>query len=222
MKRYIKRPDVYKPTLKHYLLILPIFIIMRLLMMTVRLKTSSFVRQKICDPKRFLGVAWHESIFFLAKGKLALRPNLDMAGLVSASRDAAYLVAFFNLIGIRSVRGSHARRGREAILDLVELLKSDSADTFITPDGPKGPPRIAKKGFLLVAEKADVRVLVIRFKCKRYFTIPSWDKMIIPFPFSSVEMELLEFASVDELKAEAQKAGKQPEEFASDYMNNKF
>ena len=46
--------------------------------------------------------------------------------------------------------------------------------------------------------------------------------MIIPFPFSSVEMELLEFASIDELKAEAQKAGKQPEEFASDYMNNKF
>lgn len=220
MKRYIKRPDVYKPTLKHYLLIFPLYVVMRLLMMTVRLKYKPYVRQACSSAPRFLGIAWHRHIFSLALGNMVLRPNLEIAGLVSASKDAAFLVAFFKFVGIRSVRGSHERRGREAILDLADLIKSGTSDAFITPDGPRGPSCVAKKGFLVVAEKADSRILAIRFKAHNYITIPSWDKLIIPLPFSRVDMDLMDFANVAELKSQAEKAGKTPEDFVTEYMNS--
>ncbi len=213
-----KKPDVYNPTFWHYLLIVPIFLVLRLLMATIRFKWIGQSAHLCSNPERMLGIAWHSNIFFLAAAKIRLRPKLNMSGLVSASKDAAYLVAFFNLMGIRSVRGSHKRRGREAILDLVDELKTDS-DAFITPDGPRGPAGKAKKGFYVVAEAADVRILLVRFKPHCSIKIPSWDKFVVPLPFSLVEFEAKEFKSAKALADMAESENKTVEQFASDYMN---
>ncbi len=215
-----KKADIYVPTFFHYLVITPIFVVMKLLLATVRFQCSSQVKEILTNPEHFIGIAWHRNISLLACAKTRFRPKINMSGLVSASKDAAYLVAFFNLMKIRSVRGSHKRRGREAILDLVDELKNDS-DAFITPDGPRGPARVAKRGFYAVAKASGARVLLVRFKPKHYFEIPSWDKMVIPLPFSSALIETMEFKNIAELDALASLKNKSAEEFATDYMNFK-
>ena len=131
-----KEADVYVPTFFHHMAIFPIFALVRTLIATIRFVPSKSAYEICSAPDRLVGIAWHRNIIFLAKSKIFFRPKLNMAGLVSASKDAAYLVAFFDFMGIKSVRGSYRRRGREAIGDLVEKLGSDS-DVFITPDGQR-------------------------------------------------------------------------------------
>ena len=220
LKNMAQKVDVYKPTLRHYLLVLPIFIAVRLLIATVRFRNPPATYRACSRPQRLVGVAWHKNIIFLAKSKVFYRPKIDMAGLVSASKDAAYLVAFFDFMGIKSVRGSRGRRGREAILDLSEVLKN-KCDVFITPDGPKGPACVAKKGFETVAEIAGVRLVLMRFKPRRYFALPSWDGFIVPMPFTRVDVEALSFESVDELRAEAAAHSATPEDYVTDFLNFK-
>ncbi len=213
-----KKTDIYVPKFIHYVLVLPIFVVVRLLIASIRFKCDKNVRDICSRPDRLVGIAWHKNIIFLAKAKSYFRPNFNMAGLVSASKDAAYLVAFFNLMNIRSVRGSYMRRGREAILDLVDELKSD-CDAFITPDGPRGPANVAKRGFYAVSKAAGVRVAFLRFKPSRYVEVSSWDKFVIPLPFSSVDVEVIEFENTDALDVVASEKNKTPEQFATDYMN---
>ncbi len=216
-----KKPDVYNPTFWHYLLIMPLFIIIRLLIATVRLKYDEKTKLNCTNPTNMLGVAWHRYILFLAKAKIFFRPIPTMSGLVSASKDGAYLVAFFNLMGIRSIRGSRKRRGREAIYDLVEALKTDS-DAFITPDGPKGPTCVAKKGFFIVAENAGCRIILVRFRPYNFITIPTWDKFVIPLPFSKVEIQVRNFENSVELEKSASACGMTVEEFATAYCNGEI
>ena len=205
-----KEADVYVPTFFHHMAIFPIFALVRTLIATIRFVPCKNAHKICTTPDRLVGIAWHRNIIFLAKSKIFFRPKLNMAGLVSASKDAAYLVAFFDFMGIKSVRGSYRRRGREAIGDLVEKLGSDS-DVFITPDGPPGPASVSKK-----------RIVVMRFRPKCYFTIPSWDKFIVPLPFSKIFVEAINFNSASELEETAAKVGKTPEEYVSDFMNFKI
>ena len=114
-----KTPDVYPPTLRHYLTMFPLFLFIRLLQMTVKIRTSEKTAQILTSSEHLVGVAWHSRILYLPFAKSIFRPKIPMTGLVSASKDGAYLVAFFKLMGINSIRGSKKRRGREAILDLV-------------------------------------------------------------------------------------------------------
>lgn len=216
-----KSPDVYNPTLRHYILVAPIFAAVRLLLATIRFKPTPAAAEMLSRRERIIGIAWHSALILLAKCKLFFRPKLDMAGLVSASRDAAYLVAFFDMMGIRSVRGSHKRRGRAAIVDLVETLKS-GCDVFITPDGPVGPANVAKRGFYVVSEASGVRVAFLRFRVRHGIRIPSWDRLVVPLPFSAVDVESVEFRNVGELDAAAAKLSETAEQYASDYLNFKI
>lgn len=216
-----KNPDVYKPTWLHYALIFPLFVAMRLLIASIRFYPTVSAAKYAAAPRRLVGIAWHRNIVFLAKSKVFFRPKFDMAGLVSASRDAAYLVAFFDLFGIRSVRGSQRRRGRQAVLELVETL-AEGCDVFITPDGPRGPANVAKRGFFTVAEASGESLILLRFKPKSFFTIPSWDKFIIPLPFTRVDVDACAFDNAAALESAAAALGKSVEEYATDFLNFKI
>ena len=174
-----KRPDVYNPTLRHYIAVLPLFLLTRLLQSTVRLEAAAGDVAKMSSPERLVGVAWHSRIFFLAMCKYWYRDGIPMSGLVSASRDGAYLCAFFRLSKIGAVRGSHKRRGAAAVKELVDTLRG-GGDVFITPDGPVGPKNRAKAGFALVAKESGARVLALKITPKSYWRIgKTWDKFIL-------------------------------------------
>ena len=75
--------------------------------------------------------------------------------LVSASQDGAWLTAFFSLVGLRTVRGSSSRFGREAANELVEIMRA-GRDIGITPDGPRGPRYEIKPGAIIVPRRTEI------------------------------------------------------------------
>ena len=117
-------------------------------------------------------------------------------GLISGSRDGAWLEAFYGWSGIYSVRGSSSRGGTKAIRDLVRKLK-DGHDIGITPDGSRGPCYEAKPGGILVAKLSKAPLLLITFEYGRHFQLKSWDRFVIPFPFSTVLVRTHLVSAVD-------------------------
>ena len=59
-------------------------------------------------------------------------------------------------------------------------------DVGITPDGSRGPRYEAKSGALLLAKLSKSPMLLVSFEFGWSVKLNSWDKFVIPLPFSKV------------------------------------
>ena len=133
-------------------------------------------------------VLWHNRLFLAALIYRRFRRGKPMYALVSASKDGAWLDAFFSLIGLSTVRGSSHQLGREAATALVEVLRA-GFDVGITPDGPKGPIYEFKPGALIVTRRTRTSILLIGADFESAWRLHrSWDWFYLPKPFSRVRM----------------------------------
>ena len=94
-------------------------------------------------------ILWHNRLFLVAEIVRRFRQGRPAYSLVSASKDGAWLDAFFSQVGMHTVRGSSHVFGREAVLELIAKLRAGH-DIGITPDGPRGPRYAFKAGALVV------------------------------------------------------------------------
>jgi len=132
-------------------------------------------------------VLWHNRLFLSAEIFRRYRQGRPVYALVSASKDGAWLEAFFGIAGLRTVRGSSSKLGREAALLLVGVLRR-GGDIGITPDGPRGPCYEFKAGGLVVARRAKSPILLLGGVFDSAWQLNSWDRFFIPKPFSRVRV----------------------------------
>lgn len=132
-------------------------------------------------------VIWHNRLFLSAEVFKRYRTQRPVYGLVSASKDGAWLAAFYRLIGLQPVRGSSSKLGREAAVTLIECLRAGN-DVGITPDGPRGPMYEVKPGVLIVTRRAEARMILIGAELAFAWRLKSWDGFYVPCPFSRVRM----------------------------------
>lgn len=132
-------------------------------------------------------VLWHNRLFLAAEIVRRFRVGRPAYALVSASQDGAWLTAFFALAGMRTVRGSSSRLGREAATALVDVLRAGH-DVGITPDGPRGPCYELKPGGVIVARRTRAPVLLVGGEFTSAWRLRSWDRFYVPKPFSHVRM----------------------------------
>lgn len=205
---------ITKPSLKHYIVLTPLFLILKLWLATLRFRYTPSSEKIIIDSRRGLFLAWHNRIFFLYSLKRMFRRNLPMTGLVSASRDGAWLAAFFDLCSIGTVRGSYNRRGAGAVRDLVKEL--EISDIAITPDGPRGPVHQAKRGFLTIAKISKVRVVLLRLRPRNAIKLTCmWDSFAIPLPFSRVDLDCIEYENYEQIEKLSAAENMSPDQFIS-------
>jgi lysophospholipid acyltransferase (LPLAT)-like uncharacterized protein len=132
-------------------------------------------------------VLWHNRLFLAAEIVRRFRQGRPAYALVSASQDGAWLTAFFSLAGLRTVRGSSSRLGREAATALVDTLRAGH-DVGITPDGPRGPCYDLKPGSVIVPRRTGAPVLLVGGEFTSAWRLGSWDRFYVPKPFSRVRM----------------------------------
>lgn len=132
-------------------------------------------------------VLWHNRLFLAAEIVRRYRQGRPAYALVSASKDGAWLSAFFRTCGLRTVRGSSSRLGREAATALVEMLRAGH-DIGITPDGPRGPIYELKPGAVIVPRRTGAPLLLVGAEFSSAWRLKSWDRFYVPWPFSRVRM----------------------------------
>lgn len=170
------------------LLIYPLSVLLRTWLWTLRMKISPEAKELIRGYKQSLIVVfWHNRLFIAADLRRRYRPFGKMNGLVSPSKDGAWLAAFFRFLGIGAVRGSTSRRGGQAMLEIYHKL-SNGEDVAITPDGPRGPCYRFNPGAALIAQKTHCPVVLIESRYHNAIRFKSWDKFILPLPFSRVDL----------------------------------
>ncbi len=110
--------------------------------------------------------------------------------LISLSPDGQFIARAVALQGIPAVRGSSANKdkadrakgGSQALRDGLRQLKIGAL--AITPDGPRGPARQMAEGLPLLAKLSKAPVLFIGLSCNPAIRLNSWDRAILPLPFS--------------------------------------
>lgn len=140
-------------------------------------------------PKRpVIFVLWHNQIFCLppmwwrSGGK-----SRKSVVLTSASKDGAIVAAALAVFGTSAVRGSSSRRGVAALIALKHTLR-DGSDVCITTDGPRGPRYQCQPGAIKIAQSTGTPIVPISLICTSAWRLKTWDRLIIPKPFSRVRM----------------------------------
>lgn len=132
------------------------------------------------DGKRYLYAFWHENMLVPA---FQFR-DLGIAVLISRHADGQLIARAIERLGFTTVRGSSTRGGVEAIKGMIR--QSQNGHIAITPDGPKGPRRVAQQGVSFIASLSGKEVIPFGVGFARAWRLKSWDRFVLPVPFSRV------------------------------------
>ncbi|HZV81164.1 MAG TPA: lysophospholipid acyltransferase family protein [Geobacteraceae bacterium] len=127
----------------------------------------------------FIGAFWHGRMLLMPFAY----PGNCMHVLISSHRDGEIIANVMKRFGFYLVRGSSRRGGYEAMREMLHLLK-DNKHLGITPDGPKGPAEQLKPGVAEIARLSGKAVIPVTFSASSVIRATSWDRFMIPYPFS--------------------------------------
>ena len=107
--------------------------------------------------------------------------NRGFWALISLSKDGDLQAENFRRLGYSLVRGSTGRRGAAATREILKALEAGGVLAF-TPDGPRGPARVAQEGVVYFAKKTG-RPIVAVGAAATGKKMRSWDSYLVPRPF---------------------------------------
>ena len=107
--------------------------------------------------------------------------------LVSEHADGEYITRVIHRYGYETVRGSSTRGGSRALRGIVRAAR-EGKSIAVTPDGPKGPPRVFKPGTLVAAQLTGLPVLPVGVGVSSGWHFNSWDRFVVPKPLSRVRI----------------------------------
>ncbi len=112
----------------------------------------------------------------------------DRMGVVMASRsrDGELASAILRRFGFRAVRGSSSRGGKEALQEMIPVLRAGIASGGLICDGPGGPYGEPKIGIVLLARESGRPLVPCAFWMSRKVLARNWDRTLLPLPFSHI------------------------------------
>lgn len=128
---------------------------------------------------------WHSCIF----PATYIWRNLKIRVLSSDSFDGEWTGRIIRKFGFVKVRGSSSRGAVRALLGMRRELEQGWAVAF-TIDGPRGPRFVAKPGPVLLARATGAPMVAFHIAMERAWILNTWDRSMIPKPFSRALMRV--------------------------------
>jgi len=130
-------------------------------------------------------------IFCLWHGEMLMHfsqfRDLGIVVLNGEHADAEIAARLCLAFGYGSIRGSSSKGGGRALLALSREL-SNGRSVAITPDGPRGPPGRFTPGAVMLARHTGAPIVPLRASASPAWRLPSWDRFILPLPYSRVKI----------------------------------
>ena len=123
--------------------------------------------------------------------------------LISQSFDGELITRVLGLFGFRAVRGSSSRGAREGLLGLKSVIESGSPAIF-TADGPRGPIYRTKMGPIKLAQMTGAPIGAFHLEPEHAWTMRSWDRFLVPRPFTRIVVSWAQWTHVPTDHPEAQ------------------
>ena len=170
--------------------------IIRLIGPTLRVSISyEDGAQQTLDQRPLIGSFWHSCII----PSTYICRNLGVRVMSSNSYDGEYMGRIIHQFGFVAVKGSSSRNAVRALLGLRRAL-ADGCTVAFTLDGPRGPRHKVKPGPVALARSSGVPLTMFHAAVDKAWLLNSWDRMMIPLPFSRV---LLRFGKLIPVPADA-------------------
>jgi lysophospholipid acyltransferase (LPLAT)-like uncharacterized protein len=115
--------------------------------------------------------------------------------LISRSFDGELITRTLALFGYGAVRGSSSRGAREGLLGLKSVIESGGPAIF-TADGPRGPIYQTKTGPIKLAQMTGARIGAFHLEPKRAWRVRSWDRFLVPMPFTPIAVSWARWTTV--------------------------
>jgi lysophospholipid acyltransferase (LPLAT)-like uncharacterized protein len=130
--------------------------------------------------------------------------------LISQSFDGELITRTLELFGFHAVRGSSSRGAREGLLGLKSVLES-GAPAIFTADGPRGPIYRTKMGPIKLAQMTGARIGAFHLAPEHAWTMRSWDRFLVPKPFTRIVVSWAQWTHVPADLPEAEFESKRDE-----------
>jgi lysophospholipid acyltransferase (LPLAT)-like uncharacterized protein len=160
---------------------------LRLVAATTRWTVAGRARAEALRERPVIGAFWHEQLALahaVAWDWSGARQDTGFTVLVSRHRDGRLIGDVVARLGIGAAHGS-SRRGAVAVFREAQRALAEGRSVAITPDGPRGPRRVAQPGVARLARLTGTPVIPVGVAVSRARRLGSWDRMIFPLPFGS-------------------------------------
>ncbi|MDH3357137.1 MAG: lysophospholipid acyltransferase family protein [Desulfobacteraceae bacterium] len=141
---------------------------------------------------------WHQQ-FFSTVRPFKKYKTFDPSIMISQSKDGEIVAKMALRNGWNPVRGSSSNGGMEALKKMITNLKEKKLAAHIV-DGPKGPSGIVKAGVILLAHASNAVIVPLSVSAEKAWYFKSWDKFLLPKPFSKVILRFGEMIKFDRVK----------------------
>lgn len=154
----------------------------RLLGPTLRVSVSyEEGAQKTLDQRPLVASFWHSCMV----PATYLFRNMGIRVMSSFSYDGEYMGRIIRRFGFVAVKGSSSRNPVRALLGLRRALAEGWTVAF-TLDGPRGPRHKVKPGPVALGRSTGLALTTFHAAVDKAWVLNSWDRMMIPMPFSRV------------------------------------
>jgi lysophospholipid acyltransferase (LPLAT)-like uncharacterized protein len=120
----------------------------------------------------------------------------------SNSYDGEYMGRIIRKFGFVAVKGSSSRNAVRALLGLRRALQEGWTVAF-SLDGPRGPRYKVKPGPVALARSSGVPLTMFHVAVENAWILNTWDRLIIPKPFSRTLLRFGKMIAVPENATDA-------------------
>lgn len=128
-------------------------------------------------------VLWHCHLLPLVQR----HRRTGVVALVSEHSDGEYVTQVIQRKGFATVRGSSTRGGTRGLRGLIRAARA-GRDLTVTADGPRGPAGVVKPGVLFAARSSGLPLVPVAAGASSAWRLASWDRFLVPRPFSTVRV----------------------------------
>ena len=148
---------------------------------------DEYAEKLIKSGKPIIPCYWHQMHIFGSWYMRQLQQRgLKIGFLISPSVDGEVPARIIQSWGAVPIRGSSNKTGARALKDMYNTIVKDGVSPVTTSDGPTGPIHVFKQGAVMLSQLTQAPMLPVSYVASRYWSARSWDKFIIPKPFSTI------------------------------------
>ena len=165
-------------------------LVLDLLMPTLRLRVGAggeHLERVAASDQPVIFAFWHNRLVVCGEWiqRNMINQRRPVALLTSLSRDGEIAARMSGIRGYQSIRGSSSRGGLGSLRSLHRAIRA-GASAATAPDGPRGPSQVAQPGTVMVAKLSGAPIVPVAFAASRAWRLRSWDRLVVPKPFSRV------------------------------------
>ncbi len=153
----------------------------------VRIEGEQHIESILKQGRPCIPCYWHQHHLFCSwYMRQLIKRGLKVGFLISPSVDGEIPARLARSWGAEVIRGSTTRTGAQAMRDMFNIVVKQGISPVSTSDGPQGPIYQFKAGDILLAQFTQAPLLPLAYAAQRYWQLKSWDRFMIPKPFSRI------------------------------------